>query len=754
MKQAALTAESRARSATLLWCLLGLLVPRATLFGELAPFGIGLAACSGAANLPMMLCLTAGYLLSRPVLEPLRYVAAVAMVGGVRWVLEAAPRKGRGRLIPPLVAFGSCAVSGLTLLGFAGIDWYRTLLIVAESAVAAGAALFFDTAMAAGSGESLSATTASRTAVMLTAAVAVTAAAGIEVGGFSPGRMVAAFLVLMLARSGRENGGSVAGCVLGGALALSAPGYTALAVALAFGGLMAGLFARFGRWVQAALFLLGAGVITLGDTDPAMLTYLGEMAAGGLLFALLPREWDRRLCRVLRTDSDRPAVEGVRRLTAMQLRVASGAMTQVARSVDTVSKRLDAPTDMTAIYRECRATVCAACPMRTLCWEDEGTMLIHLARLTPILEQKGVVAQEDLPPLCRQRERLSEHIVGEYRRYVTQEGAYHRLREIQQAVEGQIAGTGQLLDGLAGRLEDPRLVDVELSARVLAVCEDYGMTVRDALCTRDGGGRLTVDILAEDTDPPAGRWHRQMEQVCGCTLTDPVTADWGRQVRVTLTEPPRYRVESAIAQHRCDGEKLCGDCVRTDPLPWGTLAVLADGMGSGGRAAVDSAMAVGITAQLWTAGFTPAAVLQTVNAALQVKSREESLSTLDVVTVDTHTGRMNSYKAGAAPTFLRSQGRVSRLDKAGLPVGILPDVRFEQAGDTLAAGDILLMVSDGALAAGSAAVETCLGDHPEGEDLQTLCDGIVAAARAAEGAHSDDITVLAMRLVKELGVRN
>lgn len=746
MKPAALTVDTHApRTATLLWCVLGLLVPRATLFGELAPFGIGLAACSAAANLPMMLCLGVGYLLSRPVLEPLRYMAAVAMVGGVRWVLEAAPQRGRGKLVPPLIAFVCCAVTGLTLLGFSGMDLYRTLLILAESAVAAGSALFFNTAMLAGQGDGLT-TTASRTAVMLTAAVAVTAAAGVQVGGFSPGRVAAAFLVMMLARSGRESGGSVAGCVLGSALALSAPGYTALAVALAFGGLLAGLFARFGRWIQAALFLLGAGVVTLGDTDPAMLMYLGEMAAGGLLFALLPREWDRRLCRILRTDSDRPAVEGVRRLTAMQLRVASGAMTRVAQSVDTVSKRLDAPTDMTAIYRECRTTVCGACPMRTLCWEDEGAMLAHLSRLTPLLEQDRV-SGEDLPPLCRQRERLSEHIRGEYRRYITQEGAYHRLREIQQAVEGQMVGTGELLDGMARRLEDPRLVDAELSARVLAVCEDYGMTVLDALCTRDAGGRLTVDILAEDT-APTGRWHRQMEQMCGCAFAPPVTAEWGSRVRVTLTEPPRYRVESAVAQHRCDGERLCGDCARTESLPYGMLAILADGMGSGGRAAVDSAMAVGITAQLWTAGFSSAAVLQTVNAALQVKSREESLSTLDVVTVDTHTGRLDSYKAGAAPTFLRSQGRVSRLDKAGLPVGILPDVRFEQAQDTLSAGDILLMVSDGALSAGSAAVEEILHSHPEGESLQALCDGIVAAARAAEDAHSDDITVVALRLVK------
>ena len=31
-------------AATLLWCVAGLLVPRATLLGSLSPFGIGLAA--------------------------------------------------------------------------------------------------------------------------------------------------------------------------------------------------------------------------------------------------------------------------------------------------------------------------------------------------------------------------------------------------------------------------------------------------------------------------------------------------------------------------------------------------------------------------------------------------------------------------------------------------------------------------------------------------------------------------------------
>ena len=51
-------------AVTLFWCLMGLLLPRATLYGELAPFGISLAAAATGGTLPVTASLIAGYLLS------------------------------------------------------------------------------------------------------------------------------------------------------------------------------------------------------------------------------------------------------------------------------------------------------------------------------------------------------------------------------------------------------------------------------------------------------------------------------------------------------------------------------------------------------------------------------------------------------------------------------------------------------------------------------------------------------------------
>lgn len=757
MKQAALSRPIQsAVPRTLLWCVLGLLVPRATLFGELTPFGIGLAACAGAANLPTLFCLAVGYLLGGG-LSPWRYIATIGMVGGLRWVLDALPDRGRRWFVPPLLAFSACTATGFILLFGSGADLYRAVLILAESAVAAGSTLFFDTALSLwDKGERYIPTAANQTAVVLTGAVAVIAFCTLQVGGFAPGRMAAAFLVLVLARSGREGGGSIAGCVLGGAMALTTPGQAPLAAALAFGGLMAGLFSRFGRVMQTTLFLAATGVVLLGESDEAVLFYLYEILGACLLFAVLPREWDWRLSRLFLRSRDLPAVEGVRRMTTMQLRVACGALEEVARTVDIVARRLShhGVPDMAALYRGCYGAVCAGCPLRGMCWEQHSEdMQTGLERLTPVLQQEGRVTPDRLTGFlagCRQKDRMAEYLTQGYAQFIAREGAWRRLEEIQQAVEGQFAGAGTLLRGLASRLEDRHQVDIELSGRVLTVCEDYGMTVQDALCTRDNAGRLTVDILTTAGGiPPGKRWHRQMEQVCGRGFAPATEAEWGNQVRVTLTEPPRYRVETGLAQRRCGQEKLCGDTARIEPLPRGILAVLSDGMGSGGRAAVDSSMAVGVTTRLWRAGFPPAGILQTVNAALLVKSREESLSTLDVAVVDTHTGRFDSYKAGAAATLLRSQGRISRLDRPGLPVGILPQPRFEQSHDRLTEGDILLMVSDGALAAGMAAVETLLQEFPADGDLQELCEAVCAAAQGDDAVCRDDVTALAMRLQKQ-----
>ncbi|MBE6778314.1 MAG: hypothetical protein E7541_02905 [Ruminococcaceae bacterium] len=752
-------------SLSLLWCLYGLLAPRALLYGEVAPFGVALAAAAPYGAGPITAATLLGYLLAGQITGPLRYLAAVLLTVGGRWVLAAIPEWKGHRAVGAGLAFAATLVTGLLLIWPLGPDGYTVLLIVAESAVAGGGAFFFATAMdwlygaVTSPPEEVPLLTHPRQAsLILTGAIGVMAIATLTVGDFSPGRAVAILLTLVLARTGREAGGCMAGVILGTAVALATPDQAVPAMAMAAGGLCAGVFSRFGKALGAGAFLVAAGVVALPETDPGILLFLYEIFAAGVLFVLLPRRWDHALAHLFIRGREAPAVDGYRTAVTLRLGAAAHAITEVADTVEEVSRRLSrrGDADVGSVLEQSCHTVCATCPLQAVCdGENREERLGALDALRPLLAAEGQVTGRDLPGFlarqCRRKDRLAEEITGRYRRYQQQAAAWQRLGELRDALRNQWGATGELLDALSHQLSRPEEADTVLAARVQAVCADHGMPVKTVLCTRDTTNRLTVEILTAEVGvrTEAGRWRRQMQQVCGRTFAPATLVQDGEDVRITLTEKPRYRLEIGLYQHCCDGERLCGDAVDRFTQQGETVLLLSDGMGSGGRAAVDGAMTVGLCARLWQAGFSPDCILKTVNAALMVKSREESLATLDVAVIDRHSGRLDSFKAGAAATLLRSHGRVSRLERSSLPVGILPEVTFSHSRDWLAEGDILLMGSDGAYPTGVAAVEELLAAFPEEEGMQVLADRVGDAARQAGQEHPDDVTVLAVRLLKE-----
>lgn len=757
-------ALSRQIALAALWAGVGFVVPGAVVYGGMAPFGVGLAAAAGGVGrIPICLLTAVGYLAAQGVVFPLRYIVAVMAVAGIRWVLAGLGRITASPLYPPLTAFLATACTGLAVATTGGLDLYDVLVVLAESVTAGGFAYFCGVAMRlTGQGQAHGVMTVQeQTSVVLIGGVALMALSSFTVGEISPGRIAAVVAILLMARSGKEQGGSIAGITLGVIMLLGFPAQTYLAAAYALGGLLAGVFARFGRLASAGAFL-AAGVLMALNAGNELTTVVGlyEVVGGCVLFVALPPSLDRRINGFFVNARSLPAVEGLRRSVVMRLDFASQAMEEVSSTVTEVSDKLSglsAP-EMSHVYRRVSREICHSCGLCGFCWDTHyGETMDSFNEMTPLLRENGQVERGQvkghLARHCSRTEQIVRQVNREYVDHLVRESAWNRLSELRSVVTDQFSGMATLLRELSRDMSATEQVDADAASRVTAVCEHHGLRVQDAACFLGRGGRMTVEILAADTrtrlDETA--WQEEMENACGRAFDHPSVLRMGDNLKITLCEKPRYTVEVGAAQLACTGEKLCGDAY--DAFTDGNgrqFVVLSDGMGSGGRAAVDGAMASGLASRLIRSGLAADSVLRMVNTALMVKSEDESLSTLDIAAIDLFSGRIDSLKAGASASLLRSMGRVSRMEQASLPIGILKDAAFARAHDTLVKGDIFVVMSDGAVTHGIGWVEELLREYDEEQGgMSRLAEEIAAEARRRQqSGREDDITVIAMQVHK------
>lgn len=127
-----------------------------------------------------------------------------------------------------------------------------------------------------------------------------------------------------------------------------------------------------------------------------------------------------------------------------------------------------------------------------------------------------------------------------------------------------------------------------------------------------------------------------------------------------------------------------------------------------------------------------------------VKSREESLATLDIVKIDLYTGQCSVYKAGATQSLLKRAGKISEIKKSAMPIGILREAEFATARGTLRDNDLLVMMSDGADNSVDE-IKVFLRDNAYTSDAsQKLC----VLAKSRNIGRQDDITVATVKLQK------
>ncbi|MGN1432224.1 MAG: SpoIIE family protein phosphatase [Ruminococcus sp.] len=743
-----------------IYLLCGILVSRGTLLGTLAPFGASYAAAVPKKYLFSSLVGTAfGYILLKPT-DSFRYIAVIVAIGALRWLMSDIEKVSRSRLFAPLAAFLPTLATGIALL-FASTSTLSSFADCFIEAVLSGAAAYFISVSVelADEKRGISAYTRQETAcLVMTGCVLILAFGSLTFEGISLGRIIAITAVLLCARYGGVNGGAVCGIATGAVFSIASRAQGFVCGGFAFGGLMAGMFAPVGKLGCAIAFLISNGVMSLAFGENTQLAaVLIESLVGSVVFMILPKEVGNIISPVFSNEKNSSLGETLRKNIVMRLDFASKAIYNVRNDVNSVSDKLKdlySPS-FSVVCENVEKEVCNNCGLKTYCYEHkQGVTRDDFFRLEELLEAQGRISESDVEDAfvknCCKKGEIARSMNLNYREYLSALEAQRRVSDVRGVVAGQFSGVSDILSDLSDEFKNTMRCDTESSERIVSALSALGAIPVECICLVSDGGRMSVELELSskgDSKLSKGTIMREVSKCCGRRFDLPTVTCEGDRIRAALCEMPVYDVEIGSDQHIANNGKLCGDCLDYFNDGFGkTYALVCDGMGTGGRAAVDGNMAVSVMGRLLRSGLSADSSLQIVNSALMVKSEDESLSTLDLTGVDLYTGKITLKKAGAPATFVRKNGRVMVREMPSLPVGILNGVKFSSDTVNLSSGDMVVMVSDGVITGDEKWLEKLIRSWNEGS-TQELARAVVDEAIKRRGnSPDDDITALAIRI--------
>lgn len=655
-----------------------------------------------------------------------------------------------------LNAFVSLFLTGSAIICATGFDVEALVCVLYEGLLCCtGAYLFKSTSLLVWGKKDFSRfTTSEIITVLVTAGIILMHFYKYKIFGFSPVTMLFAMCILFFARLRGSNGGALCGISLGTAAGLSSEiGFISIGYAL--GGLLGGEFSRRSKLLCAVGYFVPITVCAFADGTLNSYTAIAEGFIACAVFLAIPDSFFDTLCAKINTPVPTYIKSESSRQLSERLHEASCAITDVSTCVDTVQSTLNPlmQTQLTEVLRNAWCKVCNECDLKESCrHEIKNPTGEDIERIAQALQNHAELDETRFPKgffsACYSFSEMQTELNNRYLSFVASLGAQGQVSQMQGLMCDQFRSMADILHDLAFDFDDEVNTNTEVAEACSYEAQQSGLNVLSADSCLDKFGRTTVTLTITRPRPDFNieQFTKNLSTVIGTKLSIPELTEKEDESILTFRQSMDFDISIGAVSRATDEEDVCGDYYRSFRDADGRyITILSDGMGTGSRAAVDSAMAAELFSKLVKAGLSFDSALRIANSALLVKSSDESLATLDVVCIDLYTGKTDFMKAGAAATFIRHKDSVAQLEQASLPIGILRDISFSKATASLQKGDIILMVSDGILGDCNNWIQHELRQWNTEKSPDDLARFILnCACERKIGKHLDDMTVIAV----------
>ena len=210
-----------------------------------------------------------------------------------------------------------------------------------------------------------------------------------------------------------------------------------------------------------------------------------------------------------------------------------------------------------------------------------------------------------------------------------------------------------------------------------------------------------------------------------------------------------------ITQHYQPAREVGGDFYDFLPLADGRVGlIIGDVSGKGVPAAVLMASTRSVLRAVAQRGFSPGRVLAEANEVLSADVPANMFVTCFYGILDPSTGRFHYANAGHNLPYRRHDDLATEMRATGMPLGLLPEMQYEEKDTILAPGDGILFYSDGLVEAhnaegemfGSHRLQSFVADHPAG-GTSLIAELLAELAKftGPDGEQEDDITLVRLQ---------
>ncbi|WP_064090885.1 stage II sporulation protein E [Rossellomorea aquimaris] len=601
----------------------------------------------------------------------------------------------------------------------------------------------------------------------------LTGTIGWSVYNLSIEHILSRYLVLLFSFVAGATVGSTVGVVTGLVFSLANVSSFYQMSLLAFSGLLGGLM-KEGKKFGAAIGLLIATLLMgmYGDSDTVITKTLYESGVAILLLFLTPQSLTASIAKHIPGTAEyqqeqQGYMRRVRDVTANRVTQFSSVFQALSNSFQQIEDQFEEEEDKEFDYFLSNVTekTCQTCFKKDQCWSRNFDKTYNLMKdvMTEFDEGRIPLSPKlarELDKHCTKEKKLQDTIYQELTFYQANLKLKKQVKESRRLVADQLKGVSEVMGNFAKEIQRERVNHHIQEEQILTSIKEFGIEIENIEIYNLEQGNVDIDL----TMPYCGG-HGQGEKLIAPMLSDILGENIVVQkedcahfpngtCHVTFRSAKKFVVNTGVSHAAKGGGLVSGDSYSMIELGAGKYAVaISDGMGNGERAHYESNETLRLLKKILESGIEEQVAIKSVNSILSLRTNDEIFSTLDLAMIDLQNASSNFLKIGSIPSFIKRGEKVMKIEASNLPMGMLQqDFEVDVVSEQLKAGDLLIMMSDGAFEGPKHVENYDLWMKRKIKELQTedpqeIADILMEEViRSSSGVIEDDMTIVVSQI--------